>query len=55
MFTYQDARDLQDSHSEQIVFYLCLVLIFFCANIHKRVKMIIEKKLGKYSKKPADK
>lgn len=29
MFTYQDARGIQDSYSEMIIFYMCLVLIFF--------------------------
>lgn len=45
MFTYQDARGIQDSYSEKIIFYMCLVLIFFSAKNHKRVKMIIEKKV----------
>lgn len=53
MFTYQDARGIQDSYSEKIIFYMCLVLIFFSAKNHKRVKMIIEKSLA--NKAPADK
>lgn len=54
MFTYGDARGMQDTHSDQVTFYMCFVglLLFFpSAKKYKRMENIIEKSLENREKK----
>lgn len=52
MFTYQDARGMQDSYSYQKHLYVLRANFFFSANKYKRVENIIGKKKWQIEQKP---